>query len=430
MSTIITLEEAVVQANDLDEVRALLPQYPEEHIQQCAHCADIDHTDDLYYTERNGWVCEDCLRDNYTECYRCHEYEHDNYTSRVEGEEWCSDCYHNHSTWCDECDEAVAIDGAHYENHERRCDCEAPNQNFSLPVYDGPMIGYVRLNAEQTYEITSGGGQVRNEGVWNINSLLTSSLGPIPHWDRRDDTYAEYLQASGEYTATRNCLWAAVEAIGPDYKNAEGGYVKRLRRMVHKKLTSARKDGVKIWADVTITDETYAKIGQIAKEYSTPLDHKVVFTRHLNQDAEVFGHGDSCWWTDYDRARCVLKQNHGFGLLSVEENPRWGGKQTVGRVWVYPCKVAEEEGMSYGVSHSVRPTADENPDAYLVFNGYGDLSERVGPQVVADMFGMKVHKDRTDFPDSDMYINADPYLIVPEDMTDKTFRIVGRFYGC
>ena len=57
----------------------------------------------------------------------------------------------------------------------------------------------------------------------------------------------------------------------------------------------------------------------------------------------------------------------------------------------------------------------ETPDAYIVFNGYGELSGYAGARIVASMNGMTYRK--IDFSAEPMYVNnASGYLVAPEEI--------------
>jgi hypothetical protein len=61
------------------------------------------------------------------------------------------------------------------------------------------------------------------------------------------------------------------------------------------------------------------------------------------------------------------------------------------------------------------PTFDTmSPDAFVAFNGYGDLNGYTGARVMAAMAGWTYA--RISFECSPMYVNAGGYLIAPEEI--------------
>jgi hypothetical protein len=59
----------------------------------------------------------------------------------------------------------------------------------------------------------------------------------------------------------------------------------------------------------------------------------------------------------------------------------------------------------------------QTPDAFVVFNGYGDLSGYTAPRIVAHMAGMTYRK--VGFDCDPMYINAGGYIVAPEEIAKK-----------
>jgi hypothetical protein len=159
--------------------------------------------------------------------------------------------------------------------------------------------------------------------------------------------------------------------------------------------------------NIKLSPEILAQVGCIARDNSgSQSSFAVEVTRDLNQDASDFYHDGSCWWTDYAESRCALKTNGGFGLRTFTE---WNGVS--GRAWVMPLRQ-----LPHG---SLGPTFDTvNPDAFMVFNGYGDLSGYAAARIMAHMTGGTYRK--TDFSCEPMYINnKSGYLIAPEEIAGQ-----------
>jgi hypothetical protein len=121
--------------------------------------------------------------------------------------------------------------------------------------------------------------------------------------------------------------------------------------------------------------------------------------------AAAFYHDDSCWWQGYSESRCALKTNGGFGLRTFDRHG-----DVTGRAWVMPLKLS--------ASGHLEPTFNtETPDAFTVFNGYGDLAGYTAPRIVGHMAGWTYRK--IGFDASPMYVNAGGYLVAPEEVAKK-----------
>ena len=59
----------------------------------------------------------------------------------------------------------------------------------------------------------------------------------------------------------------------------------------------------------------------------------------------------------------------------------------------------------------------ETPDAFVVFNGYGDLTGYAPARILSHMAGWTYA--RIPFSCDPMYINAGGYLVAPEDIVKK-----------
>ncbi len=125
--------------------------------------------------------------------------------------------------------------------------------------------------------------------------------------------------------------------------------------------------------------------------------------------AYEFGNEGSCWWGEYGDSRCALKSNGGFGLrsFSADGSGYYGG--VTGRAWVLPLRwdLPEQHG-------NLTPTFETmTPDAFAVFNGYGDLSDYTAPRIMAHLAGWTYRK--ISFSCSPMWVNSGGYLVAPED---------------
>ena len=380
-----------------------------EEVYWCEDCGDP--TFDTFSVEDGArQVCQPCLDNNYTTCGDCDEPYRD--VTSVDGgdREVCEYCLHRYET-CDNCEDLVrdtnSVDGGdryvcetciddHYywcddcdcyygeeHDHQREDCCESPKQEFSLRIKDGSISQDERLTVTLPEGVTSTGFyQIRDLVYSHVRSLEAPPTG----WRRA----VEKIRG---------------ETIGAEWVTDKGTLPKRISRFLH------REAGISLPATVL------AEIGNVAKRDARSGEFHVEITRDLNLDADEFAHGGSCWWTEYAVSRCILKTNGGFGLRSFG---KYGGWAT-GRSWVMPMK----RQLSGPI---LTPTFNtDDPDAYVVFNNYGDLGEGIGPVVFAHMLGWVPR--RIDFSVDDMWVNHDDarrirsgHLITPtaEDFADLT----------
>lgn len=342
-------------------------------------CDDCDdHYRDTTSVEDGGReVCESCLG-RYEACDDCDELVRD--TSSVEGDDRyvCETCIDDHYYWCDDCD---CYYGEEHDHHRDGC-CESPKQEFFLRIKDGSISQDEQLTVTLPEGVTSTGFyQIRDLVYSHVRSL---EAPPTFGWHRAVD------KIHGE-------------TIGAEWVTDKGTLPKRISRFLH------REAGISLPATVL------AEIGNVAKRDARSGEFHVEVTRDLNLDADEFAHGGSCWWTEYAVSRCILKTNGGFGLRSFG---KYGGWAT-GRSWVMPMKRQFSGPI-------LTPTFNtDDPDAYVVFNNYGDLGEGLGPVVFAHMLGWVSR--RIDFSVDDMWVNYDDtrgirsgHLITPsaEDFAD------------
>ena len=86
-----------------------MPTTTEE--QDVLHCADCstELTSEDYVDNVGDPICEDC-NENYSTCYGCNDVNHNDDTYYAEDDPWCSSCYHDRFSICDDCNETVRSD--------------------------------------------------------------------------------------------------------------------------------------------------------------------------------------------------------------------------------------------------------------------------------------------------------------------------------
>ena len=333
----------------------------EENYRGCDDCGTTVHYEDTYYTLGGSSVCTPCLDGNYSHCDECEGYYHDS------------------------------------ENEDHRhggCDCESPEQVFAMRN-DGEAV----LNQDERVTIALPSGMISSEGIESIRALIInhSYTIPVPQYPYNGDP--DEITAYNAVYQEREKWWNLgrdlESALGFEWQTREGNYTKRLSKLAYK------THGLKV------PPAMLSQVGCIARDNSTGVDFAIELTRNLNLPAEDFYHEDSCWWQSYSESRCALKSNGGIGMRTF--GGPYGGVQ--GRAWIMPLRLDEEGGL--------QPTFDSmTPDAFMIFNGYGDLGGYAPARIVAHMAGMTYRKVM--FDASPMYINnSSGYLVTSEEIAAK-----------
>lgn len=392
--------------------------------------ADAFLCDDCHGPELPEWsvdvhggdtrVCEDCST-NYSCCAQCEELVTD-VTYVWADEHVCEYCLDRHYAYCEHCD-AYFSDGDDHEPHGDQgagC-CDSPAPVFALATADGNSIAN-----DTATTVTLPAGTIDREGINRIT---------------------DYLRGQGLYGLANVAL-----EVDPQWQTKRGNWSKRFSREAHVRL------GLKVDPAVL------SQLGVIAREHSNSVSLDVEITRDLNLPAEDFGHEDSCWWQSYYPSRCALKSNGGFGLRSFVKHPasQWsnGYREVSGRAWVFPlkhsttvikgspafpgfpaddpatfesCGVDTCRAEGCGVPRTAVPGRDATPDrevsaltptfntttadAYIVFNGYGDLSGYAAARVIASLTGLTYRK--VGFRAEPCFINGDTGYLVCSEETAK-----------
>lgn len=339
-----------------------------------AHCID-------YYTECSSCeefysetttvdrreYCESCLSEECGYCDRCNSWVED--TTSVGDYNYCTPCLRNNFTYCDDCEEWFSDDEDH-GHAEPGCDCYAPHPSFTFPA-DGH--GVIEQDERLTVELPK--GTIDTEGIARIKTLLTNKLG----WERGYE------------------IGAALEEIGPIWQTKRGNFTRRLSSALFKR-------GIKL------DPVTVSEVGNIAQAHSSQgATWHIELTRDLNLPAEAFYHDDSCWWQSYSASRCALKNWGGIGMRSYY-GPEAYSDNPSGRIWVQPlAKINDRLWPTHDALHA---------DAYVVFNGYGDLSGYIAARIIAHLAGRTYRK--VDLHSDPQYINGDVGYLVADEATCET----------
>lgn len=368
---------------DHTEFRALLsslaiddPETVDEEVGFCKDCLDPDRTEDQYTIGGGGGVCEKCS-DSYYFCSDCDERWRYT-TTTLANTEICDSCRGSNYSHCDECDGYYPDHDAGNHEHpdeddDEGCTCEAPARSFTIRNDGEPPLAN---DTRATVMLPA--GVISEEGIGEIASYLRSyCLGFDP--EQRDP----YWQ-----------LAYRLSELGETWQTRQGNFTKRLSRFAYKEF------GIKV------DPEVVSRVGCIARDHSTAVDFEIEVTRDLNLSPEEFCHADSCWWQSYFASRCALKSNGGFGLRSFHPDG-W----VTGRAWVLPIR--ETDGGNLTPTFETR-----EPDAFVVFNGYGNLSGYTAARIMTHLAGMTYRKIA--FSCSPMYVNnQDGYLVAREEIASR-----------
>jgi len=319
---------------------------------------------------------DDCPREF---CDDCDDYHDRDRWGNAECPGWyCEDCgdYHEYGEDCPEpyCDDC----GGHHAPGDCEADCDCGCES-PRPVFAIRNDGELPLANDTRAAIALPADEISDVGLREIREYL---LG-IYHSD--SDLNADFYYLAFAFGNALGCKW----------QTKQGNYTKRLSRFAYQ-----------TYGGLKLTPEVMSQVGCIARDHSRAISFDIEVTRNLNMSAADFYHEDSCWFGSgsYAVSRCALKTNGGFGLRS------FAGYSVTGRTWVMPLRLADG---------GLVPTFDtETPDAFVVFNGYGDLAGYAPARIMAAMAGWTYKK--IDFVCNPMYINAGGYLIAPEQIIQDT----------
>lgn len=371
---------------------AVLPEEQDDaEIVFCESCEDPQWLDEAE-TTRDGHACTSCYEDNYYSCECCSTSGiHSDDIHYVHDESVCATCLDRYYSYCDECDAYYHDDYADDHRHGG-CDCESPAQHFAMHNGEG------KVAQDERFAITLPAGVISDEGMQQISRMIrnhsyeaSAEVNPESKWEG-----PEWVAAC----EIRNKWWNFAEdvlSMDSTWQTREGNFTKRLSKLAHKQYA------------LKVPPALLTQAGNIGRDNSTGADLSVEMTRDLNLPAEDFYHEDSCWWQSYSESRCSLKQNGGIGMRTFDNE--YGYERVAGRAWVQPLK-QDDRG-------ELQPTFDAlTADAFMVYNGYGDLSGYVPARIVADMHGMTYRK--VSFDMNPQYVNNGAgYLVTTEEIAQK-----------
>lgn len=367
------------------------PERVEEELVFCNDCStpvhnDPESDDETVVAVQGGdvYVCTRSCIAYYSACTNCDE-QRRGMVSDIHGALICDGCREDSWSHCEECD-AYYPDNEIDNHRHGKCDCEPKGKTFSIRN-DGDEL----LANDTRVTVTLPAGVISEEGMYAIGNYLRTLH---PYYSPYDAAYDETRDKE------RIDYWALsqrLEELGELWQTKQGNFTKRLSRFAYKEY------GIKLPPAVV------SQVGCIARDHSTSINFDIEVTRELNLPASAFAHEESCWWQSYSASRCLLKTNGGFGLRTFNEN---GYVQ--GRAWVMPLRQEE-----VGQRKRLTPTFDtREPDAFMVFNGYGDLSGYAPARLLSHMAGMTYRK--VSFECDPMYVNNEAgYLVAREEIAER-----------
>jgi hypothetical protein len=312
----------------------------------------------------NGRLACPACWNAWRECSRCAS-RLPGFTQVLDGNHVCLDCLGRHYQHCADCGGYYDAGDTHHHEHgdDLGSCCYSPLRAFSIRNDgDATLANNVRTT------VALPGGVISAEGLEDIRA---------------------YLDYAGRRLLSRD-----LPALGNQWQTPAGNFAKRLSSLAYKKFGDK------------LAPADLSHVGSIARDHSNPVTVTIDVTRDLNRPPGDFYHRDSCWWSNYRESRCVLKTNGGFGLRTFDQ---WGSVS--GRAWVMPLRRAGNGRLA--------PTFETlAPDAFAVFNGYGELEGYAAPRVMAHLAGWTYRK--IGFSCSSMYVNNDSgYLVAPEDLATQ-----------
>ena len=351
-------------------------------IAACARCSFYDFSSTMSGIGGREVVCTDCVQ-WYARCSHCSNMAATSafYPTATTTYNVCLNCLNSRLFYCSDC--ATYQPNSRSRSHRHLADqcCDSQVKQFQVPNNGDGM-----LTSDTRAHIQLPAGQISDEGVEAIRRQV------------RDQQY--YATDGSAQHAWSQLSQVVAERLGNQWQTKDGNYPKRLSRFAYKEY------GLKVPPELMTT------VGNVARDHSGAVDHYIEVTRELNLPASEFVHAGSCWWTSYSNSRCAFKTNGGFGMRTYRES----GGRPQGRAWVLPLK---RQG-----THGLTPTYNaENPIAYMVFNGYGDLQGYTPARILSYMMGTTYKK--MSFTHNRMYINAGGYLVASQEVIQDYVDNVG-----
>lgn len=355
----------------------------------CDMCFKPEWDDDAYADIDGHNACEPC-RDERGSCERCSDWSiSEDFLQYVDGYGYCESCFGDIASFCDECDVYYFNDRAYEHDHDSWCQCAPQRLDFTMPARD------YTLQQDERIEVELAKGFINEQATDAVVSLLWNEQFRQIDQDWRNALYVDHRTPRPEGYMEYHEVQQVVESLERVWQAKQGNWTRRLSKAFYEK-------GVKLNPGVL------AKAGTTVKAHAGGNTNKwfVEFTRDLNQPPGNFYHEDSCWWGGENQSLCALKHWGGLGMRSYEDETARRDYPT-GRAWVQP------------LDKDMRPTADvEGAHAYVVYNGYGELSGYTPARLVAHLTS-KTYK-KIEFSANYQYVNCGGYLVADQETCNAT----------
>lgn len=325
-------------------------------------------------------ICTACIGD-YSPCTVCNQMDSE-LVDTEDGQSVCRTCRRDY-LHCGRCAVWYHPDAEGHRHDGSDC-CKSPAESFTIRN-DGkdPLPENTRV------VVGLGAGTLSSEGVAEI------ARGIVKWVKYNPDEVGNWRDSLSDGYKIWECTNYLSE-LGEKWQTKEGNYPKRFSRLAYKRHK------------IKVPPGLISEIGNIGALHSKGADYHVETTRYFDGRPAEYAQAGSCWWQSYWHCRCMLKSNGGFGIRTFAGAD---STEVVGRAWAMPLRLTADV---------LTPTFDTmSPDAFIVFNGYGNLVQYTAPRILAHMAGMsyKALDLGIECVDKAMYLNAGSgYIVAPEEI--------------
>ncbi len=351
-----------------------------EEPRYCESCESLEDYKDQFSTHNlmNGdtILCRSC-ESSIDTCFHCSSRYMDGDAFEYGGESFCSgDCVDEYFH-CENCEAMYSREDMYGEGYCSDCYDEKSDKSECLPRYPSIiLIGAkgAKLESGVYHKVEVPCGDVSTEAQSEILRAMESA------GLRLDRTEGKYPFRK-YFTIREEIEWVAT--------TRRGALPKRIAKW------QAYHYSTKI--DTALR----SKIGDIvAQGTSKHKDYEIMFDPDLNKDECYFVNSGSCWWGDWSKSRCWMKDNGGVGVLikTQYDGCIYGHSE---RLWLQPIKKSEKHTTGWSLDGKSKITP-ETP--ILLFNHYGRLQAPTAVRIVATLLGRTYEKVELSANDA-AYIN-------------------------
>lgn len=327
-------------------------------------------------------VCARCLSRSYFNCQDC-----DNYASTYDRVRIsnlghiCEDCWNNSSSYhrCEGCGYNYHDDDGAYRDDNWYCEsctpdeptgsgCASRNLTFTFPALCTPQRS---VQNDEIIPVTIGIGEVSGDGLQSVVNAIYRESGNVLHLPE-------------------------IRNMDATWQSKEGNFPKRLAKLI-------------AGHNIKLSDSLMAECGNIAKAHVSKIATSFIsLTRNLDMDPSAYENEGSCWWGEFSYSRCELKAWNGYAVRTWTSPTADQNGRPESRAWLLPVEI-DEHGRVI-----TKPTLA--PNAYLLFNAYGELEMLPFARIIAGMTGKSYKKIGFEMH---AYINSGAVLIAEQSICDK-----------